>query len=213
MKNSNGGLTKTRVLLIAGNLVLGALVVLALWRGNQADKVLAIKPVTIAVQDFPVEFRHDVNDFTVIRTRALFYSTREFYIAPDPALVVPTVPKPNYRLTGTLLTPQKITVALLSPEGGGLARKVIVGDELDGWRVKSVEPARVVVELGADQFEIAASKHVGGIGMLVKPLTRSSQASSLVGVRTLGSGGIASADVTSRGVLISEPRLYRPPSP
>lgn len=198
-------------LLVLANIALVSWLGVMLWRGTQIDELLAVTPAAIKLSEHTIEFTRSNQDYTVVRTRPLFYSSREFYVAPDPALAVPALPKPNYRLTGTIGTPQKGTVALLVPEGGTTARKVVVGDVLDGWTVKVVEPTRVRVEAGSETFEIVSGKRTSGIGMTVKSLERANASTNSGGIRVLGSGGTLTSNVSASGGLISTPRLYRPP--
>jgi hypothetical protein len=103
-----------------------------------------------AKSDFSIPGR--ALDLTEIRDRPLMYATRALYVAP-PSPQLPSAPPPSYRLVGTLVVPGKPALALLMPPAGS-ARRIKVGDELDGWKVRGIDVGRVVLELGVQRIEL-----------------------------------------------------------
>lgn len=199
----------TTAVLVFVNAAFVALIVAISLHGTQLEKLKKTRAKQLDLPAVTLDFPQLNGDFNIIRTRALFYSTREFYIAPVAAMEPPPPPKPNYRLTGTLAIPNKPMIAMLTQTDGTATRKVIEGDALDAWTVKTVEVNKVVLTAGAQTEELVSAKATSS-GLTRQPLVRAT-AVSAGGVRTLSGSG-ASGGVSSQAqALINRPRLYRPP--
>lgn len=208
MKSLSGRSLFTGVWLGLLNVALLAAIVVFLSNGTQIDSLKKTAAKRIELPDAAHDFPPLNTEFTILRTRALFYSSREYYVAPNPAMQDPILPKPNYKLTGTLTVPDKSVIALLSPMDGGVTRKVQEGDVLDGWTIKSVTSSKVVISMGARTEEIAGSEAKQAVGGLTRQPLALAQPQESTGVRLLGAGGGGGASIAP---VISEARLYRPP--
>lgn len=214
--------------------VIAALAVLILVRlatGTKSDELLATPPKALRLPEMKLDATPLQAQLEPLRDRVLFYASRSFYIAP-PAQAPTTPPQPKYVLAGTFVIPHKHTVALLKQSSGTSVVKVKAGDDLEGWRIESVESARVVLSYHDDRFEIARAARESGNHVTRAPLQRrgtkvvtASTATSTpvdatnpsvsTTVKSLGSGGRSGAslhDAALRpGQSSMEPRLYRPP--
>lgn len=77
-------------------------------------------------------------------------ATNQDQSAPPPT---PSLPPPNVRLTGTLITPSQ-TIALLRDNASGKVERVPVGGEVAGWRLEKVLEDKVVFTLGGQVHEV-----------------------------------------------------------
>jgi len=195
------------IALVVLNVVLAAAIGNRLWRGTQTALLIATpathRAVPTLIPDSPATA---VWQGTVIQDRALFYASRRFY--KPPALAQAMLPRPDYRLLGTVSAPGRPPVALLQPMGPGATRHVKAGDELDGWTVHAVEHTRVILQQNGQQYEIASALGSGG-AMLVAPIARPMPALVAGGVHVLGTPSLAPA--SGPVAVETRPRLYRPP--
>jgi hypothetical protein len=207
-------LAKTRLLtvvLVCLNLCALAMLIQRIWQGTQAAQLLATTAKPFPVPELNIGVPTRTATFSVIQDQPLFYASRRFY-TPPPASTLPAVPpKPDYRLVGTFVIPDKPTVALLT-SSAGMSRKVKTGDDLDGWTVQAIEVGRVTLQYQTTTADISSAGSGGKPGMQVVPLTRSAQSMPTDGVRILGAA-VQGASAPRSGLPIpnSNPRLYQPP--
>jgi hypothetical protein len=81
-------------------------------------------------------------DLTAIRDNAVFYTHRAFFQPPTPGQ---SVPVPEYDFAGSIGLPQGKSLAFVKKKSDKSNRTVHVGDDLDGWRVESIDAQRVVI--------------------------------------------------------------------
>jgi hypothetical protein len=198
-------LTVCLVLLNGGLVIAG---VICLLKGTDATTILATRPKSLDLPVPPEMVPSQPGRWQALQQLAVFHATRRFHEASDPAQ---TVPPPNYRLTGVFLLPNKPPVAVLVQPSTGQSRKVVPGDDLEGWLVRGVEMHRVTVEHGAQRIELTDGKSgASPPGLQVRPINR--VAGSPGGVRVLGQSGVATSSLPVNRPVV-EPRLYRPPPP
>jgi len=199
--------------LLALNVAAAALLIVTLAKGTQTGALLSTPPRMPAFPAFPTTRPREVSRFPILQDRILLYATRHFFVAPT---TVATVPKPEYRLVGTFIIPDKPAVALLSG-ANGTSRKVKPGESLDGWMVEAVETRRVILRSDAETFEISS----GGApksGLIVQTASttapiRLSEGSAESGIRYLGKAPpMAAAAARPLHEPKLTPRLYRPPT-
>ena len=65
----------------------------------------------------------------------------------------------RYRLSGVVVTAER-RLALLA-DAGGQHIKVEEGGDLDGWRMLSISPRRLVLSRGDERLEFALTPHPG----------------------------------------------------
>lgn len=188
-----------------------ALVVIFIMRNAHVGAVINTPARAVASPVVEAELRSVTTDFSTVRLRSVFYATREYYVAPDPAMVVPLPSKPNYILMGTLQAPGKPRTAMLVQAETRHSVKVSEGDEIEGWRVKTVEGARVVLQLDNEWFEIARQGFQKNPGLLSKPLSRGQASDSGNGVRALNSTSNSLVNESGANTLSGQSRLYAPP--
>jgi type II secretory pathway component PulC len=198
------------VILAAINLSLIATLATHLWEGTQTASLLATAAKPIQSPELHLAAAARTDNVGVIQDRALFYASRHFYVSPPPSAIPSTPPKPDYRLVGTFIIPQKPTVALLA-NSSGASRKVKTGDDLDGWSVQAIEGRRVILQYQSETVEITAASTGGMTGMQMAPITRTAQTAPVAGIRSLGAGGSLSSTPRFMDASASSPRLYRPP--
>jgi len=181
--------------------------------GTRAGELLATParapaPLAFDVSDAP----RDV-DLAVIQSQPLAHASRAFFVPPPPNAAPTTPPRPDYRLAGVLVAPNKPAVALLiSRQGGGASHRVKTGDELEGWRVQAVDRNQVTLAFQNESFGISAavSPAPANAGLKRVPITRARMASAGGGIQSLGATG-KSPNNYSGGPSSDQPRLYRPP--
>ena len=204
-------LQSTTLMLLMGAIALAVICVSLLWRGTQTNALLSTMPKPVAMPELATQFPSTTTtDFATVRLRAVFYASRGYYIAPPPSAIEPPLPKPNYRLTGTLTMPNKPMVALLLQEDTKVTSKVAVGDTLDIWQIKNIEANRVVLQHGT-QIEALLKGGLGSsAGLTIQSLSRSPNAAVVIGHVQLGQGGVSGVQVMSAATA-NRPRFYRPP--
>lgn len=211
--------------------VLAVLIIVRLVMGTQSDELLATRPRAPALPEMKLDAPALESHLEPLRDRALFYASRAFYVAPPPPPAPAAPPKPDYLLAGTFAIPHKHTVALLKQSTGASVVRVKPGDDLEGWHIESVEPARVVLRYQDERFEIARAPRDSGSHVTRAPLKRFGRAAAVAStaastaseagspnpgaaVKSLGSGrsGASIRDAALRpGQPSIEARLYRPP--
>ena len=227
-----------RPLTLVLSLTIGAIVAAIaqlVVRGTQAEQLLATPPRQFTATSVNLDVQRPAVDLEPIRDHTLFYASRAFYVPPPPSPEPATPPRPNYQLAGTFIIPSKPTVALLK-SSGGIPRKVIPGDDLDGWHVQAVESQRVVLDYKGEQIEIVRDAKTKSSGLTIAPIVRASAATPAAppastpdaslqssadanpqparAVKVLGNGGDSQSALRAVSATTSptriEARLYRP---
>jgi type II secretory pathway component PulC len=210
-------LKKLRLSTLTGALVLlDAVIAIAIvWRivqGTQTAQLVATPPESIR-HDLPlIALTPDSSDLNPIRDQALFYASRQFYVPPAPSAASAARPNPGYRLAGVFVMPQKPAVAVLT-NASGVSRKVTRGDDLEGWRVQSVESGRVVLESAGQTIEITNGTAKTSLPSLNTALIGHATAVEPTG-GTVQLGRAAPANrqaATVVSTVSNAARLYRPP--
>lgn len=171
--------------LLAINVLLIALVLWRLSSGNHTARILAAPSQTVSLSTPSWTAHAPPSNLAAIADQPLFHASRRFVVATAAQAAMPAVP--DCRLVGTFMRPRQPGVALLSCPAGGESKKVRPGDELNGWRVKTVEVRRLVLQFGAHEIEIAkdAPPEVAGFGMQHANLNARSEPNPR-GLRRLG---------------------------
>lgn len=133
---------------------LGATIAVSLWRGTDTATLLQTpaRPMTTARL---VSAASDTAGLPDIKNQALFYASREFFVAVAQPTAV-QLPPPAYSLEGTLLIPGKPAVAFVKHQADGVSKTVHPGDALDGWKVGAVESGGVILTNSTHRIEITA---------------------------------------------------------
>jgi type II secretory pathway component PulC len=140
-------------------------------------------------------------DFSAIRDEAVFHNRRSFYQPPAPSQIIPP---PDYELAGTMDVRDGKRVAVVKKRSDQTSRTLHTGDDLDGWRVQSIEAAKVVV-IREDQHAEVAGKSVASWPSLVPDSQSPHVAQS--GIHIVGGPGPSPLPP----VPSNQVRLYRPP--
>jgi hypothetical protein len=143
--------SKGRLPLLFANGALGAALLYIVWQGTSVQHILQTPARVPNLTSPAIDAALTPQDLEVIQQAALFYPSRKFYVVPQAAA---QIARPNYRLVGALILPNKASIATLTDNNSGAVRKVKAGDDLEGWIILSIEPARVIVQRNADQYEI-----------------------------------------------------------
>jgi hypothetical protein len=142
-------------------------------------------------------------DVASIRDNAVFHNTRSFYQAPAPSQAMPT---PDYEFAGSMGLPQGKRVAFVRKKADQSNRSLHVGDDLDGWRVQSIEASRVLLVRDDQRFELKAETGLPSAGLVTgTSAPRVAHSGPLI----LGAPGSNSA-ATARPMAV-EARTYHPP--
>jgi hypothetical protein len=143
-------------------------------------------------------------DVTAIRDNAVFYAHRTFFQPPPPGQGVPV---PEYDFAGSVGLPQGKRVAFVKKKSDKSNRTVHVGDDLDGWRVESIDAQRVVIVRESQKMELKSANESAGSGLVrgtVTPYVAQS------GMRTIGG---STATVHPPQTVSHAARTYQPPPP
>lgn len=196
--------------LLVTELVLLMLLGRTTWEGTDVNRLLATPPRRQTVPSAALEPPTRLRSFESIQESSLFYASRHFLVPPASDLAA--LPKPDYRLTGTFIVPNRPAVAILSAPSGA-SRKVAAGDLLDGWTVASVEAKGVELRHGSETYELAnAPLKPGGGLQAVSSTAAPENSASTSGVRQLGSGGISRVHLAAASHQPRlAPRLYHAP--
>ena len=195
---------------VACAILIGALV-LAL-SGTRSRELLATPAKPPAPLSFALTRAPANADLGAIQSKPLLHASRTFYVAPPPNSAPVAPPLPEYRLAGSFIVPNKPGVALLANKQSGVTRRVRAGDDVDGWRVHTVEAKRVLLGWQDQQREIIAQAAPMNVGLKRVPIQR--QRVAAAGVQPLSTapgastGGGASAFNAGGS---DAPRLYQPP--
>jgi hypothetical protein len=141
-------------------------------------------------------------DLTAIRDNAVFYTHRAFF---QPNLPEQSIAVPEYDFAGSIGLPQGKRVAFVKKKSDKSNRTVHVGDDLDGWRVESIDAQRVVIVKDTQKVELKSATESPGSGLVhgtVTPFVAQS------GMRTIGGD---TAAVHAPQVVTHAARTYQPP--
>jgi hypothetical protein len=198
--------TSTSVLTLL-NLCLIVLTALT-WRLGQGA-VLAPQKLSVRRLELPDLSVLDsapkpTTDTAAIRDNAVFHNRRSFYEAPAPSQATPV---PDYDFAGTMGMPQGKRVAFVKRKSDHTNRTLHVGDDLDGWRVESIDIARVVVAHDGQRYELNSAVANQGIGLVRGGMAAPRVAQS--NLHILGAQGTAT--VRQPHGIAGSVRTYRPP--
>jgi hypothetical protein len=143
-------------------------------------------------------------DVVAIRDNAVFYTHRAFF-QPPPA--EQNVPVPEYVFAGSIGLPQGRRLAFVQKKSDKSNRTVHVGDDLDGWRVDSIDAQGVVIVRDSQKMELKSANESPGSGLVhgvVTPYVAQS------GMRTIGGGTTAAPQPRA---VTHAARTYQPPPP
>jgi hypothetical protein len=182
------------------NALFVTIVGLRLWKGTETDRILQVSAHQVKVPVLHLELPPLYADFIGLADRAPFYASRRLYVPPAKP-EDPPPPVPKYLFGGAVIRPHGPGVALLNNPANGSAVRVIAGNNLEGWRVESIDASRVVLRYEDQRAEIAAAtkragQSVAAEGVSRAPVTRSDRVPRGGGVRVLGNG-----QTVSRGTL------------
>lgn len=143
-------------------------------------------------------------DLVAVRDNAVFYTRRSYFQAPPPGQ---SVAVPEYEFAGSMGLPQGKRLAFVKRKSDKSNRTVHVGDDLDGWRVESIDAQRVVLVRDTQKIELKSANESTVSGLVhgtVTPYVAQS------GLRTIGGGTAAphSPPASTRAA-----RTYQPPPP
>jgi hypothetical protein len=191
---------------------IGVAILIVALGGTRAGELLATPARAPAPLAFDVSDAPRGADLGSIQSQPLVHASRSFFVPPPPGAAPTSPPRPDYRLAGVLVVPHKPAVALLVSRQGGASRRVKQGDELEGWRVQTVDRKQVTLAYQTETFDIsaAAAPLPTNAGLKRVPMNRARMASAGGGVQSLGATGTSSSNF-STGPSSDQPRLYRPP--
>ena len=141
-------------------------------------------------------------DLTAVRDNAVFYTHRVFFQPPTPGQAVPV---PEYDFAGSISLPQGKSLAFVKKKSDKSNRTVHVGDDLDGWRVESIDAQRVVIARESQKIELKLANEPQASGLVhgtVTPYVAQS------GLRTIGGG---TATIHPPQAVTRAVRTYQPP--
>jgi hypothetical protein len=186
-------------------------ILIVAFGGTRASELLATPAVASAPLDIKLGTAPAPTDLAAIQDKPLMHASRAFYSAPAPDAAPQAPPLPDYRLAGSFLAPKRTPVALLARPQGGATRRVRAGDDLDGWRVDSIESKRVVLKWQDQTREILSAPSQFNAGLKRVPLQRQRVAGAPGSVVPLGATGTAVSLGGGPSHVSDPPRLYRPP--
>jgi hypothetical protein len=206
MQSRKVSVVTTALLLLDGGLIA---LTLLIWHYGQ-DNVHAPQNLSVrslALPDLSVLDAHPmaIIDSAAIRDEAVFHNRRSFYQAPAPSQAVPA---PDYDFAGTMELPQGKRVPFVKKQSDHSNRTLHVGDDLDGWRVESIEITRVVVTHDEQRYELKAA--------VVNPapgLVRGSAVPRVAQVNLHVLGAQGSSNARPPHGAADSVRTYRPPPP
>lgn len=182
------------------------LVVIACWGQDRARQPEHLATRHFAEPDVSVlsaEAAPNV-DLAAVRDNAVFYTHRMFFQPPPPGQ---SIAVPDYDFAGTMSLPQGKRLAFVKKKSDKSNRTVHVGDDLDGWRVESIDAQRVVLMRDAQKIELKAASESTVSGLVhgtVTPYVAQS------GMRTTGGG---TAVLPPPQAVSHAPRTFQPPPP
>ena len=185
-----------------------ALCVVLLWTHGQAR---VMEPAALIAPPLPLPDLTAVNsipmpsvDTVTIRERAVFYASRSFY-QPPPTPVEVAVPE--YDMAGTLRLSDGKRIAFVKSKADRSSRTLHLGDDLEGWRVQTIEPDRIVLDRNEQTTELH-SNTVTAVSGLIRGVGAPRTAQT--GIRVLGVTGPGAPRSAGQAVSV-QARTYRPP--
>jgi hypothetical protein len=206
------------LLLLGINIALAAAVGARLLHGSEKQSLLNAQPISSTGAPLQVDVPLLQSDLESIQAKAVFYTSRNFYVAPPPTLALRA--PPDFRVTGSMAIPNKPLTVQLTHNQSGARASVGVGSDLEGWSVIKVSPQNITVQLDGRTIEIGAGAAAGANGMT---LVRGGAAATNIPTPASGSGMVrvlsgegrsnAAPPTQSAPPPASDPpRIYRPPS-
>lgn len=197
----------TTVSLTLLNVALALLVVL-LWNRGQAR---VTEPERLVVPPLPLPDLAALNsvpmrsvEVATIRDQAVFYASRSFYQPP----AAPTeVPPPDYEMAGTLRLADGKRIAFVRRKADRSSRTVHLGDDLEGWRVEAIEPARIVIGHNEQSAELHSNSVASPSGLI---RSTGSPHIAQTGIRVLSATGSGAFGGPAHSTS-SEARTFHPP--
>jgi hypothetical protein len=144
-------------------------------------------------------------DVAAIRDNAVFYAHRTFFQPPPPGQ---SIPVPEYDFAGSIGLPQGKRVAFVKKKSDKSNRTVHVGDDLDGWRVDSIDAQQVVIVKDTQKIELKSASAFPGSGLVHGTATPYVAQSEM---RTIGGGSTPAPHPAQAATR--EARTYQPPPP
>lgn len=144
-----------------------ALLVFLLWNRGQArvtePERLIVPPLSLpdlaALNSVPMRSV----EVATIRDQAVFYASRSFY--QPPAAPVEVAP-PDYEMAGTLRLAEGKRIAFVRRKADRSSRTLHLGDDLEGWRVEAIEPARIVIGHNEQTAELHSNSVASPSGLI-----------------------------------------------
>jgi hypothetical protein len=188
-----------------GALLLSCIV---LWRAGQqwvhAPEHLPVRSLVMPdLKVLDVAAGHGL-DVAAIRDNTIFHNRRLFYRAPAPSQAAPA---PDYEFAGSMGLPQGKRVAFVKKKSDQSGRSLHVGDDLDGWRVETIDASRVLLVREDQHLELKAESNMPNAGLVTGS---ASPRTAHTGPLTLGSQG-PSALAVPRSLAL-EARTRQPPA-
>lgn len=122
----------------------------------------------------------DIN-MAAIRDQAVFHNRRSFYQPPSLA-----IPPPDYELAGTMDLRDGKRIAFVKKRADQSSRTLHVGDDLEGWRVQSIEVTKVLATRDDQHIEVTGKAVTTSSGLIPGGQSTSVAHS---GIRTLDKHG------------------------
>lgn len=200
--------------LLVLNLVLAAALGALSWNGTRTDELLATPARDIKLAVGSVDLPPAGADVASIQDAALFHASRRFYVAPPPNPVPVAPPRPDYRLAGTFVVPNKPNAAWLMSNSTQQSLRVKVGESVGGWTVQGIEKGRVLLQYENETMQIGDPARPATGGLNVVPMKRTTIATA-TGVKMLGNPAapVPGPQIEQGAAPVGgDARLYRPPS-
>jgi hypothetical protein len=201
MKGFSAGIGWRTVALALVNVLLLLGIGLRLWKGTETESILRTPARVVKAPALHLDIPPLYTDFRSLADRAPFYASRHLYVQTSPA-VSPALPVPKYVFGGAVIRQHGAAVALLNNATSGVTVRVTAGQDLEGWRVESVEAFRVVLRHEGERAEIVRvakdQGQPGGLAGITRVhLGKEGHVESSSGVRVLGSGQAANRVTTT----------------
>lgn len=159
-------ITLQTIVLALANIVI-ATVVLQLWRTGQRhiqepDHLVIVPPELPDISVLNSTPMRSV-EVAAIRDHSIFHASRSFYEPPPPSM---EIPPPTYEVAGTMKLTDGRRLAFVKQSADQGSRRIQVGDELEGWYVKSIEANRVILNHEEHFTELTVGSSVRSVGLL-----------------------------------------------
>lgn len=127
--------------------------------GGHEGITVALPPAQVTPLPSPSAFRvPPIRTFRQTVARPLFSQSRRPPIGPAPK--TGSGPKPvGFKLTGIVISPYGRTALIRPPRSADII-EIVEGQNIEGWRVDSIRPDRVVLRFGNTKKEIRIEDEV-----------------------------------------------------